>query len=364
MANRLPRVTLVVDPRFSGGTSTAVASEIEVLAEISRLRIVAISSGMFSGQVAHQSIVAACRKAGLEILWDPIMISDEIVVLHNPSFLKFDESLRARIVADRLFVVCHENFLRPTGGEGFAVGHCLGVIHEAALCRQKILAPISAWNRATVTDWIDRAGGLSGWRVSPTDWTNICAFDMRPPTDAPRDRRGRHSRPGFEKFPDMDTMEMLYPPQCEAVRILGADIFLGETVPAGWDLIPFLGEAVDAFLSTIDFFVYFTNPTWRESFGRAICEAIAAGKVVITDPGTASTFGQGVIGATPADVDAIVAEHIARPDLYARRVHQAQSDLQRFSAEVFGQSFLSLLDRTARPHGPTQPRAEDFYAAM
>jgi hypothetical protein len=33
------------------------------------------------------------------------------------------------------------------------------------------------------------------------DWINICDFPFAPPTPAPRDRRGRHSRPGFEKFP-------------------------------------------------------------------------------------------------------------------------------------------------------------------
>ena len=35
---------------------------------------------------------------------------------------------------------------------------------------------------------------------------------------------------------------------------------------------------VDAFLASIDFFVYFTHPFLQESFGRVIGEAIAAGK--------------------------------------------------------------------------------------
>ena len=61
------------------------------------------------------------------------------------------------------------------------------------------------------------------------------------------------------------------------------------------------------FLSGIDFFVYFTNPNWRESFGRVIAEAIAAGKLVITDPGTAATFGDAVVASDGADVDGIIA---------------------------------------------------------
>ena len=40
----------------------------------------------------------------------------------------------------------------------------------------------------------------------------------------------------------------------------------------------------------IDFFVYFTAPTWQESFGRVVAEAIAAGKVVLTNPDIGATF--------------------------------------------------------------------------
>ena len=364
MADRLPKATLVVDPRFPGGTSTAVASEIEVLSQLCRLRVAAISSRMFSGKAAHRAIESACEEAGIEIQWDPGTISDEIVILHNPSFLKFETTLGSRIVADRLFVICHENFIRPTGGESFAVGHCIDLISQASLCRRKFLTPISAWNRSTVTRWIEAAGGVAGWEISPIDWTNICSFEFRPPTTTPRDRRGRHSRPGFEKFPDMGTLATLYPETCDSVRILGADSLLEEEAPDSWDLIPFMGEDVAAFLETIDFFVYFTNPCCRESFGRAIGEAIAAGKLVITDPGTATTFGDGVIGATPAEVDAIVRRHVRQPDLYVERVTRAQRDLDGFSATNFSNRFLDLLETTSRRAAPTQSRVEELYALV
>jgi hypothetical protein len=84
---------------------------------------------------------------------------------------------------------------------------------------------------------------------------------------------------------------------------------------------------VPDFLAAIDFFVYFTHPLWRESFGRAIAEAIAAGKLVITDPDTAEPFGPGVIATDGSDIDGIVAAHIAEPDRYAAAVRRAQHDL-------------------------------------
>ena len=74
------------------------------------------------------------------------------------------------------------------------------------------------------------------------------------------------------------------------------------------------GEAnVADFLAGIDFFVYFTHPNWRESFGRAIAEAISAGKLVITDPGTAAMFGDAVVASDGGDVDEIVQGFVAEP---------------------------------------------------
>ena len=91
--------------------------------------------------------------------------------------------------------------------------------------------------------------------------------------------------------------------------------------------------AVDAFLAGIDFFVYFTHPFWRESFGRSIAEAIAAGKLVITDPVTATSFGSGVISNDGRGVDAIVAAHVAEPGRYRSAVRRAQASLAAAALE-------------------------------
>ncbi|MBM7069931.1 glycosyltransferase [Actibacterium sp. 188UL27-1] len=364
MADSLPGVTLVIDPRFSGGTSSAVATEIRVMSSFCRLRVAAVSSAMFSGNTAHPAIIDACEATGVTMTWDAPTIADQIVVLHNPSFLKFDQHFASRIVADQLFVVCHENFLRPGGGEGFAVRHCLDLIQSASLCRTRSLAPISAWNRKTIYDWAETIGNLPGWAIAHEDWTNICSFDLQDPVVHPRDRRGRLSRPGFEKFPDLETLHQIFPDTCEAVRILGADSLMADDVPSHWDLIPFRAEPVTAFLSTIDFFIYYTNTRWRESFGRVIAEAIAAGKLVITDPDTAQIFGPGVLGAQPFEVNDLVAKHIAAPALYASRVEMAQAGLSRFSASAFKERFNRTI--AGPPAFDRKPGSEneDIYALL
>lgn len=352
------KLSLIVDPRFSGGTSSAVAREVYALWKLCDLEVVAISSDLFKGTSVHAAIEAACEETQTPITWDPATVTADLIALHNPSFLKFNQILRTRMVCDRLFVVCHENFVRPDGPESFDVAHCLGLISDQTLARQKYLAPISGWNRQCIEAW--SAGSPTSWQISPLDWTNICDFPLQPPSTKPQDRRGRHSRPGLEKYPSLTDLQKMFPDTCQSVRILGGDGLSAGSYPAHWDVLPFGAEAVEEFLSSIDFFVYFTHPFWQESFGRVIAEAIAAGKVVITSKSTAATFGDGVVATEPEQVDAIVSHMVAEPKLYQNQVERGQQVLAAFSVEAFQNRFTTLLAKTA-PHIATQPKTEQIY---
>jgi hypothetical protein len=202
---------------------------------------------------------------------------------------------------------------------------------------------VSGYNRQGVATWLERS--RANWAQTPFDWFNICDFDHMDPTEAPRDRRGRLSRPGFEKFPALRVMEAHFPDWAECCRILGGDSFLldPETLPPHWEVLPFGSVPVAEFLKTIDFFVYFTHPAWRESFGRVIAEAICAGKVVITDPGTAATFGGAVVASDGTDVDEIIAAFLADPPAYGRFVRQAQARVEGFGSDCFASSVLAGL---------------------
>ena len=352
------RLTLVVDPRFSGGTSSAVAREIHALALVCKLRVVAISSKLFKGKSVHPLLEEACAATQTPLEWDPAIISADVVALHNPTFLKFNHVFSPRIVCDRLFVVCHENFVRPDGPESFDVAHCLDLIATQTIARKKYLAPISGWNRQCCITWLDGCPG--SWAIAPVDWTNICDFETRLPTKVPADKRGRHSRPGLEKFATLPDMLAMFPAHCETVRILGADTLMNSASPDHWDLLPFGAEDVHTFLATIDFFVYFTHPFLQESFGRVIGEALAAGKVVITSLETGATFGDGVISAKPAEVDTIVAAFIANPQAYANQVAKGHTALKSFDAGAFVARFHTLMDMTKATQ-TSQPRSDLVY---
>jgi hypothetical protein len=340
-----PRVALLVEPRFPGGTSGAVAAEISALAPHVRLSVFALHTRMFADRPVHPAIAGALDEAGLPLLPEPPVVRADTIVLHNPSALKFDARLGPRLSAPRTIVVTHENFLRPGGGESFDVGHCLDVIAARCAGDERLLAPVSSANRETVADWLGERPG-AGWRLAGRDWANIVAHPFVEPTSRPRDRRGRHSRPGFEKFPPLASLRAQFPAHAERSAFLGADTLLldPEALPPEWELHRFGAMPVDAFLAGIDFFVYFTHPLWRESFGRAIAEAIAAGKLVITDPATAATFGTGVIASDGSDVDAIIAAHLADPGRYAAAVRRAQRHLANHRPERVVSRLLPLLE--------------------
>ena len=337
-------VAYVIDPRFPGGTSSAVAAELEVVSRIARVRVFALETSMFSGRRVTSQLNEALRRLGLPLEWDTRDITGDIVIFHNPSCLKFQDDLPVRIIARHLIVVTHENFFRPGGAMAFDVDKCLSLIEKNALVLRRSLAPVSSCNRATVEEWIRASNAKPVWSMLENDWFNICTMSLTKPAGAPRDRRGRHSRPGHEKFPRREVLDLCFPPSADSNIILGADSLMRrDDVPAYWTLYRFGQISVDHFFDQIDFFVYFTAPTWRESFGRVIAEAIAAGKLVITDPQTAGPFGDGAIGADPDNVDDIIATYMADSDRYRADVLSGQQTLKQFSAQVFQERFGNVV---------------------
>ena len=57
---------MVLDPRFSGGTSTSAAADIRALAPHVRLSVVAIETAMFKGRRVHPAIEEALDEPLLE----------------------------------------------------------------------------------------------------------------------------------------------------------------------------------------------------------------------------------------------------------------------------------------------------------
>lgn len=335
----------VVDPRFPGGTSSAVAAELDSVRTVGRIEVHALETKMFDGRYVVPQLTAAMTRLNQDICWDSKTISADIVILHNPSCLKFQDHIGPKIFARHLIVVTHENFVRPGGASAFDVKKCLAQIEIGSIALKRSLAPISDWNRSCIEEWVSQNGIWEGWSVLSENWFNICDFEHKPPTTSPRDRRGRHSRPGPEKFPSMAVMNDCFPKTAEKNTILGADNLMSrQDTPNHWSLYPFGSLTLDQFFNEIDFLIYYTAPTWRESFGRVIAEAIAAGKMVITDAEIAQTFSGCALGASPAKVDQIIAGFLEKPETYYEQVIAAQKQLKQFSADAFRSQFESIIN--------------------
>jgi hypothetical protein len=196
-----------------------------------------------------------------------------------------------------------------------------------------------------VAKWLGQASLDGHWHILASDWFNICDHVLVEPTAHPRDRRGRLSRPGPEKFPALVDLDLCFPATSASNVILGADALIAADIQRShWDLHEFNSLPVDHFFDMVDFMVYFTAPTWAESFGRVLAEAIAAGKVVISDKGTAAMLPDAIVPAEPADVDRIIAHFVAHPDQYQAHVHKAQKMLMKFSPSAFRAMFAATLE--------------------
>lgn len=342
------KLTLVLDPRFPGGTSSAVAQEILALAPFFDLSVVGLQTKHFRGTEANPKILAALEQVGLPFQWAGHSVAADVIVFHNPAALKFDTDLPTRFLAEQFYVVAHENFLRPNGTPGFDVAKTLNLLDAATIAQHLRIAPVSGYNRSTVEGWLTQLKSSdTPWQVTPFNWFNICDFAQQPPNPAPSDRRGRLSRVGYEKFPSRAIMEVLFPNTAIANVILGGDTLMNDRLPPPkhWEIHKFGALELPAFFEKLDFFVYYTHPELRESFGRVIPEAIAAGKMVITDPGTGQTFGPAVITASPEDASSIISHYCAQPRAYEAFVRKAQAWLTRFSSQTFAQQIQTELGK-------------------
>lgn len=340
----LPRIAYLIEPRFPGGTSAALAAELRAVEPLFRPIVHDVGSAMFPKRAAAQVLTDTLTDLRLPLVDGDGPVSAEMVIVHNPAFLKFQTDLGRQIFCRDLVVVTHENFLRPGNAEAFDIGKCLEALDRASLALDKWLAPVSPSNRATVSAWLAAEPGRSRrWRLAPSDWFNIIDQPRLSPTSSLRDRRGRLSRPGWEKFPSPDDLDLCFPATAEANIILGADHLLkADIVRPHWRLLPFGALQVASFFDEIDFLVHFTAPGWRESFGRVLAEGIAAGKVVLSDPETAANFGGAVIGCQPAQIDALIGHYIAEPAAYRDHVLRAQACLDRYSSAAFRQMLTAF----------------------
>lgn len=190
--------------------------------------------------------------------------------------------------------------------------------------------------------------------LSDRDWFNIIDLSgwKRPYWKVNQNRPlriGRHSRDHMHKWPEkLEDLVAAYPvdvPDIE-VHVLGGSKIPVSTIgyfPKNWIAHKFNSIHPKDFLSEIDIFVYFTNTSWVESFGRVIIEAMAVGVPVILPEIYRPLFQDSALYCTPEGVEALAWELYTNPVKYYEQVEKAHSYVvQNFSFESHIQRVKNL----------------------
>lgn len=309
MAEDFFDIVFVADPRFPGGTSTAIATEVKAAhqAGFSAAFLPVLSPLLKQARPMHSEISEALAKTQTPMIGPKHRVETRIAILHHP--LVFDrlpaEPLPLR--AQHSVVVLHHP---PIEGNGKIAYDPTNILQTVGLMTgtKPWLAPVGPFVRAQLQGVEDRT--LS------TDWLNLIDIEDWPDQSirlsAPltgKLRIGRHSRPHPPKWPGtLQSALAAYPDAPDLhVSMLGADPTAlarryNGTCPPHWHCLPFASQPVQEYLSQIDAWVYFHGSDWIEAFGRAILEAAASGLPVLLHPQFRPLFGPAALYCRPEEV--------------------------------------------------------------
>ncbi len=333
-------VVYVIDGRFEGGVSTAVASELdEIFRDNERIRVGLLlvrAHLLHLPWPVHVGIRAHVTAGRLQLLRPGERWHAQVALVHHPVVFRHLPRTPLPVTADRAILILHHPMFDNTGARQYDVAEVQANI-AATLAPEVLIAPVSPVVRRALSGHRSEHGP-----VVDEDWINLIypaewPFDLdRPPPDPAHIVLGRHARPHPQKWPDTweeaAAAHLADRPEVE-LRILGAGDFLtehyGRAMPPTWVELPFSDEGVPEFLSGLDFYVYYHSSAWLEAFGRTVLEALACGLVTILPPHFEEMFGEAAVYATPREVAAVIDGFLEDPDAWqAQRIRARRWVLQ------------------------------------
>lgn len=322
-------VLCAIDPRFTGGTPAAMASDITAfLGAGLKVGVVPVRSSylddMPSGTSRKmQQLLSDDRVELLDPLADGV-ISARTLFLHHPMTFFYGIEAPLNVRAERAFMVAHHPPFRGDGSLQYDPVATSRRVHAKTGVRP-VWLPVSGVCRQQLQSFHPFV------RISDHDWPNVFDLDdwvpTRPAFSGERIVIGRHSRadalkwPGsaadiaasLPAMPESDIRVMGCPR--EALEKLGADM-------QNWTVYDFDEVPVPTFLDGLDVFAYHYHPAYTECFGRTVAEAMLMGAVCVLDPRLEPTFGALALYCEPKDTTAVIeslrADPIAARALAAR----------------------------------------------
>jgi len=350
-------VAIVSDLAFPGGTATGIANEIRALNRAGRrVALIDHESPMFRGKARpmNPKLAEVIREGMVTRAGFGDRVTAFITLLQNPRVFTDCHILTCTMSSSRVLIVAQHP---PTDSRGWLYYDPWDIhrrIRSLFSC-EPIWAPISNVCRQRFhLLWFNLPLLQEDWRhvIFIDDWGH-----HRVQPHERRIRMGRHSRPDPEKWPrNRKEILQIYPDDADFdIRILGVGqelkSLLGE-IPGNWRTWRFGERDVPAFLSEIDFFVYYHHPHWVEAFGRNIAEAAAAGCVCVLPPYFQATFGDIAFYREAEDAVATVRDYHQRPEAFASASAAARERLDA----LFGPD--AYIDRMIRTEQGDKPEIE------
>jgi glycosyltransferase involved in cell wall biosynthesis len=361
-------VLVVADPRFAGGSTAALVSDVTAMAGLGLSVGLSFVRSAYLDDARDPVNAKALALADLDgvTLLDPATPArSALAFLHHPLvfFRGIEETLS--LSAERCVIVTHHAPFRADGSlEWDPIATRRRARQATGLAAW--FAPISGVVRAQLASFEPLI------RQSSADWPNI--FD---PADWPQTRAalsgpdliiGRHGRPDPLKFPATGAeIDAALPASDKVrVRVLGcpAEALLARGAhPDRWEVLEFGAEPVVEFLNSLDVFTYHYHPNWLESFGRTVAEAILCARPCLLDPRLAPTFGDMAQYCRPEETAGALRRLADDPAATMVRAQAARrTALRRFGASQMEARLAALRQDVgvAAHDGASVPRARAF----
>ncbi len=354
-------VVVVADGRFAGGATSALVTDVKGLAGLGlRVGVLFVRSCYLddSRDVMNPAAQALLTLEGVTAINPKQVVCAPLAFLHHPLVFFHGIEEQAQLQVERAIVVAHHAPFRNDGSlEYDPIATVRRAQRALGLAKVPWFAPIAPGVRQQLASFAPLL------RMTSEDWPNI--FDTN---EWPTQRKifqqdhtviGRHGRADPLKFPATGAeINAALPVHSKTtVRLLGCptDALAAKGAAVEhWDIVPFGGAPVVAFLNSLDVFVYHYHPNLTEAFGRTVVEAMLSGCACILDPRLRGTFGDMAHYCDPTDTAAVLAQMRADP-----AGTQAQVDWAREqAASIYGLASLGpRLQRFQMDVGTTE-RAE------
>lgn len=339
-------VLIIMDPRFMGGTATAVASDVRTFqaAGVSvALHFVRCHGYFQPHETPNSDLLALCDLPGVSAAAPDAPVRAGAAFFHHPVPFQNGVENPIEVNAEQAVIITHQ---APFKGDG-------ALDYDPFLVQRQIRnqfgiaplwTPISGVSRAQLRSFSPLL------RLTQIDWPNTFhVSDWQPKREkltTPHLTVGRHGRPHAEKWGDSaaDIADSLPAGPHTHIRTMGTERAFFDDMAIdteGWDILPFNGEPVPDFLDSLDVFSYFHASTWTETFGRTVAEAMLMGARCVLDPALKPTFGTHALYCTPGEVAGLL-DHI-RHDLAGSRA--AAENARAFAMDTYATD--SVPDRLA-----------------